>query len=259
MESHPVRLGIISALHQEQAGLAEAMREPAVVRRGMRDYACGSLYGMECVSVLSRIGKVAAAATAATLIERFEVTHVIFTGVAGAASADVRMGDIVIADSLIQHDMDASPLFPRFEIPLTGLSKFPTDGMLTAILECASSQFLEQDFHLKIDVEDREQFGIAAPRVHRGLIASGDEFISSRARMTALNAELPSLLAVEMEGAAVTQVCFEFGIPCAVIRTISDGADENSPLDFMRFIDRVASRYALGICARLCAGLRDAA
>lgn len=258
MNSPHLRLGIISALHQEQAGLVETMREPVIVHRGMRDYACGSLWDMESVCVLSRIGKVAAAATAATLIERFNVTHIIFTGVAGAAAADIAVGDIVIADSLIQHDMDASPLFPRFEIPLTGLAEFPVDAVLTASLASAASHFLEADFHAQIAGEDRELFCLAAPRVHRGLIASGDEFIASRERMASLRAALPSALAVEMEGASVAQVCFEFGIPYAVIRTISDGANEDSPLDFMRFIDRVSSRYAHGILARLCANMRAA-
>jgi adenosylhomocysteine nucleosidase len=67
---------------------------------------------------------------------------------------------------------------------------------------------------------------------------------------------LPALLAVEMEGAAVAQVCFEFGIPFAVIRTISDAANEEAPLDFLQFIQRVAARYAFGIVHRLCAALR---
>jgi adenosylhomocysteine nucleosidase len=253
----PVRLGIISAMQQEQAGLVEAMHQPTFVQRGMRDYACGSLWDVDCVCVLSRIGKVAAAATAATLIERFDVTHIVFTGVAGAATTGIRIGDIVIADSLVQHDMDASPLFPRFEIPLTGLAEFSTDAMLTSHLANAASHFIEKDFHDHVAAEDREQFRLAAPRVHRGLIASGDEFIDCSERVASLRAALPAVLAVEMEGAAVAQVCFEFGTPYAVIRTISDGADKDSPLDFMRFIDRISSRYALGVVARLCAAVRD--
>lgn len=252
MTTAPIRLGIISALHQEQAGLVEWMRNPSTVHRGMRDYVTGKLGNIDCICVLSRIGKVAAAATAATLIERFAVTHILFTGVAGATDPNVAVGDIVIAEELVQHDMDATPLFPRFEIPLIGLSHFATDTQLTGQLTDAAQRFINQDMVQMIGVADRDKFGLHQPAVHRGLIASGDEFIDCRMRLSELKLELPALLAVEMEGAAVAQVCFEFGVPFAVIRTISDGANENSSIDFMHFVDRVAARYAFGIVKRLC-------
>jgi adenosylhomocysteine nucleosidase len=245
------RLGLISALHQEQAGLIQTMQDAQTVSRGMRDYVSGSLWDIECVCVLSRIGKVAAAATAATLIERFGVTHILFTGVAGAVDKQVRVGDIVVADLLAQHDMDASPLFPRFEVPLLGQSLFSTDVHMTDLICDAANDFIQ---HRLTDIppEDRTAFGLQQPRVHRGLIASGDEFIHRQPRRTALKQAFPELLAVEMEGAAVAQVCFEFGIPFAVVRTISDSANEDAPLDFMQFIERVAARYAFGIVRRFC-------
>ncbi len=246
------RLGLISALHQEQAGLIETMQGAETVSRGMRDYVAGNLWGLDCVCVLSRLGKVAAAATAATLIERFGVTHIVFTGVAGAADSDVQVGDIVVADTLAQHDMDASPLFPRFEVPLLGQSLFASDIHLTDRLVGAAGDFVAHDLASMIAAHDRDTFRIASPRVFRGLIASGDEFIDSNARREQLKQAFPALLAVEMEGAAVAQVCFEFGVPFAVVRTISDGANEDAPLDFMQFIDRVAARYAFGIVKRLC-------
>src|SRR5476649_3052114 len=111
------RLGIISALHEEQQGLVEAMEGVTTASHGMREYTAGRLWGVDAVCVLSRIGKVAAAMTATMLVEKFEVTHIVFTGVAGSGDAGVRVGDIVVADALIQHDFDASPLFPRFEVP----------------------------------------------------------------------------------------------------------------------------------------------
>jgi adenosylhomocysteine nucleosidase len=252
MKSPPFRLGLISALQQEQAGLIEQMHQAVTVTRGMRHYVTGDLWGMDCVCVLSRLGKVAAAATAATLIERFGVTHILFTGVAGAADSDVRVGDIVVADQLVQHDIDASPLFPRFEIPLTGQSHFSSDKKLTDLLVQAAGSFIAEDFHRMVGASDRGIFRLDRPRVHRGLIASGDEFINSRMRLGELKSALPGLLAVEMEGAAVAQVCFEFGVPFAVIRTISDGANEDAPVDFMQFIERVAARYAFGIVKRFC-------
>lgn len=191
------------------------------------------------------------------MIERFDVSSVIFTGVAGSADPEVRIGDIVIAESLIQHDMDTRPLFPRFEVPLTGLAKFSSDRELSNQLDYAARQFLNDDLKQAIPITQRQLFQIHRPRVHRGLIASGDEFIASSDRLQELRAHFPDLLAVEMEGAAVAQVCFEFGIPFSVIRTISDCANEQSPVDFLAFIRGVASVYAFHTTRHLCSLLLE--
>lgn len=250
-----LRLGLVSALREEQQGLIEAMASRQTHTSGMREYTAGSLWGVDCVCVLSRIGKVAAAATTATLIERFGVTHVLFTGVAGGADPSARVGDIVVADSLVQHDMDASPLFPRFEVPLTGLSSFSTDCGLTDLVAEAARNFVGHDLERAVGAHDRALFRLNAPAVLRGMVASGDEFISGSTRLAELKSALPPLLAVEMEGAAVAQVCFEFGLPFAVVRTVSDGAGETAAHDFMRFVQSVASRYAFDIVRRVCLGL----
>lgn len=253
-----MRLGIISALHEEQAGLVEAMERPSRLIHGMREYFVGQLWEIDAVCVLSRIGKVAAAMTATTLVEKFGVTHILFTGVAGAGDKNVRVGDIVVAESLVQHDMDASPLFPRFEVPLTGLSRFQPDLALSLRLSGAAHSFLEQDFLDAIARADRHAFALEQPRVHRGLIASGDQFVNDRPRLEAMNADLPGLVAVEMEGAAVAQVCQELNVPFAVIRAISDNANENAAHDFLRFVTSVAAHYAFHIVRRLCQELRSA-
>jgi adenosylhomocysteine nucleosidase len=247
-----MRLGIISALHEEQQGLVEAMERPYKLIHGMREYWGGKLWEIDAVAVLSRIGKVAAAMTATTLVEKFGVTHILFTGVAGSGDPSVRVGDIVVAESLVQHDMDASPLFPRFEVPLTGLSHFAGDRQMALELAHAAQRFLELEFTEAIEAPERAVFGLQAPRVHRGLIGSGDQFVSHRERIQALGEALPGLLAVEMEGAAVAQVCFELGIPFGVIRTISDNANENAATDFMRFVKSVAAQYAFYIVRQFC-------
>jgi adenosylhomocysteine nucleosidase len=257
MQKTPVRLGLISALQEEQTGLIAQMHGVKTVTRGMRDYVHGNLWGVDCVCVLSRLGKVASAATAATLIERFDVSAVIFTGVAGSADPEVKVGDIVIGTNLVQHDMDTRPLFPRFEIPLTGQVKFASDTQLSENLYSAARQFVEKDLGQEISTARQQVFQLQQARVHHGLIASGDEFISSTARLQELRQHFPDLLAVEMEGAAVAQVCFEFGIPFSVIRTISDSADEQSSVDFLSFIREVASVYAFHTTRRLCSILID--
>lgn len=231
------RFGIISALAEEQEGLIQAMHYPVRHVHGMREYTVGTLWNVDAVVVLSRIGKVAAAMTAAMLVEKFGVTHILFTGVAGSADAAVRVGDVVIAEALVQHDMDASPLFPRFQIPLMGLANLPSDLALSSHLAGAARTFLE---------------AMSGPAVHRGLIGSGDQFMHDGMRLAALKNALPDLLAVEMEGAAVAQVCFELGIPFAVIRTISDDANEHAATDFLHFVKTVASRYAFGIVEQFC-------
>jgi adenosylhomocysteine nucleosidase len=250
-----MRLGIISALYEEQQGLVEAMKGASTLIHGKREYAVGQLWEIDAVCVLSRIGKVAAAMTATTLVEKFGVTHIIFTGVAGAGDKTVQVGDIVVAEALVQHDMDASPLFPRFEVPLTGQTHFQPDQQLSLRLSRAAHDFLELDFQDAISEGERREFRLMQPRVHRGLVASGDQFMNDRDHLNRLNAALPGLVAVEMEGAAVAQVCYELDVPCAVIRTVSDNANENAALDFMRFVKSVAAQYAFHITRRVCRDL----
>jgi adenosylhomocysteine nucleosidase len=252
MNTMTIRLGIISALYEEQQGLVEAMESPSRLVHGMREYFIGQLWKIDAVCVLSRIGKVAAAMTAATLVEKFGVTHILFTGVAGAGDKAIQVGDIVVAESLVQHDMDASPLFPRFEVPLTGQSHFLADQQLGMRVAAAAHTFLDQDLLEAVSEPERMQFGLTQPRVHRGLVASGDQFISGKKQLEKLNNALPGLLAVEMEGAAVAQACYELGVPFAVIRTISDNANEEAATDFMRFVKSVAAQYAFHIVRRFC-------
>jgi len=191
--------------------------------------------------VLSGIGKVAAATTAALLLDRFAVSGLLFTGVAGGLGPGVQVGDVVVADQLLQHDMDASPLFPRWEVPGTGRSHFAADAALADRLAQAAAQVLGQP------LPALASFGIATPRAHRGLIVSGDRFVASQAESTRLQQDLPQALAVEMEGAAVAQVCHDFGRPFAVLRTISDRADDQAHVDFPRFLAQVAAEYSRDI------------
>jgi len=121
-------------MHQELHALLALLDDARSVRIGGRDFHTGRIGQREVVLVLSGIGKVAAATTATVLIQAFDVAQLLFTGAAGGLGPGVRVGDVVVARELLQHDMDASPLFPRFEVPLTGRSRFPTDAALTRSL-----------------------------------------------------------------------------------------------------------------------------
>ncbi len=226
-------LAIVSAMREELDAVLRLMPDERRELVGGREYWRGHLHGQEVIAVLSRIGKVAAATTATALIERFGVDAIVFTGVAGGLGPDVRVGDVVVADAFLQHDLDASPLFPRHEVPLYGRSRFATDAALTARLAQAA------------------RAALPGAGFHQGLIVSGDRFVSTTGEARALQAELPDALAVEMEGAAIAQVCHDYGVAYAAVRTVSDRADDAAHGDFTTFIEQVASRHSAAIVRAL--------
>jgi adenosylhomocysteine nucleosidase len=145
--------------------------------------------------------------------------------------------------------MDASPLFPRHEVPLYGRARFEADADLAVQLAQASEQVLAHAA-MHLGAGTLAEFQLHGPRVHQGLVISGDRFVSTSAESHALRHSLPDALAVEMEGAAVAQVCHDYGVPFAAVRTISDRADDTAHTDFQRFIQEVASRYSLAIVSQ---------
>ncbi len=241
-------LGIMGAMPEEIKGIADLLENRQEVILGQRTYYTGSLKGKSVVVVFSRWGKVAAATTVTTLILQFGITELLFTGVGGGLHPTLQIGDVVIASRLIQHDMDARPILPRFEIPLEGITFFEADPKLVGKAErLLKERTVPSVFNNWLDEQYRQKFGIQAPTVWVGDIASGDKFIADPGDKEELLRLLPSLICVEMEGAAVAQVCYEYKIPFTVIRTISDTADHNAPMDFPSFIRHVASRYSLEI------------
>jgi adenosylhomocysteine nucleosidase len=243
-------LAIVSAMPEEIAGVIGSLTQVKAQELGRRQFHVGLWQGAETVAVFSRWGKVAAAATVTQLLASYPVTSLIFGGVAGATRPGLAIGDIVIGTELVQHDMDASPLYPRYEIPLLGKSRFPADLQLCERLTVAATAFLSEDLGSSVATGELEFFGIRAPKAVQGLIASGDKFFASRDEVRELRQRLPDVSCVEMEGAAVAQVCDEYGVPFAVVRTISDSADENSVHDFPRFSREIARHYSLGVLSR---------
>jgi adenosylhomocysteine nucleosidase len=247
------RIAILAAMEQEVAGLRatmlvdESLTQRPSPRTAGREYLAGTLWDVPVVLAASRWGKVAAAVTTTHVLGTFDPSHVVFTGVAGSLSPAVAVGDLVVAGTLVQHDMDASPLFPRHEIPLLGVSGFVADGTLSHRLQGAARRFLAEEFDSQISPTTAAEFGISSPAVHVGQIASGDRFVSGGAQSTRLREHLPEALCVEMEGAAAAQVCHEHGVPFGAVRVISDSAADNAHVDFPAFLDRVASRYSFGV------------
>ena len=244
------RLALVSAMHEELAAVLARMPDEHKSVVAGREFWVGHWHGHEVVAVLSRIGKVAAATTTAVLIERFGVSRMVFTGVAGGLAEQVRVGDVVVANQFVQHDMDASPLFPRHEVPLTGVTHFPADPVLRDAL-LAAAPLAIQDLVQTLPREQWLHIDFEQACVHQGLVVSGDRFVSQSAESIELQQRLPNALAVEMECAAMAQVCHDFGVPMAALRIISDRADDAAHVDFPQFIRRIASNYSAAVLDRL--------
>lgn len=250
-----MKLGLIAALPDEMHTIHQILDFSKQEIHGERIYYFGNFDELELVLTCSRVGKVSAASTASSLISKYHVSHIIFTGTAGAVDPNVNIGDIVLADKSYQHDMDATPLFPRFEIPLSNRSLFATDSKLNALSELAIKNFIANisDY---VDKNTLANFNIVKPKLYKGTIATGDQFIKDSLHHDNLKLANEIVYAVEMEGAAVGQVCAEHQIPYNLIRTISDKASHDAHLDFPKFLAQVASHYSAGILRELLTLLR---
>jgi len=147
-------------MHEELGALLALMPDEQRVRVAGRDFWAGHLHGRPVVAVLSRIGKVAAAITATVLLERFGVRAIVFTGVAGGLAPGVNVGDVVVATQLLQHDLDASPIFPKYEVPLMGLSRFAADAAIGDALAAVARETLRDPVAL-VGQEAVDEFGLA--------------------------------------------------------------------------------------------------
>ncbi len=237
-------LGIMGAMPEEMEKIISAIENKEIVERGGRIYYRGELFGQDVVAVFSRWGKVAAATTATNMILEFNVDRIIFTGVAGAISSELNVGDIVIGERLYQHDMDARPLMRRFEIPLTGKTSYETPQQNVDTMAQAVHNFLKNNREFRQLLTEQH---ISNVKMLTGDIASGDLFISSIEMKHALIKNLPSVVCAEMEGAAVAQVCDDYGVPLIVVRVISDSADEEAHISAIGFVNQHAGDYSLSI------------
>ena len=221
--------------------MLEASLEDKEIRRvAGRDFCLGKLYGVPVVTGFSKWGKVAAALSTTLAIQLFGVEEVLFLGVAGSFHPQVRFGDVVVATHCLQYDMDVSALpdYEKWVIPLLKVQRFTAHEGNVRLLQDLANAYL--------DAHPQK----AQPRVHLGLLGTGDSFVADSTKKRQLQAELPDMLAVDMESAAVAQVCYEFQIPFNVVRIISDAADDEAVLDFQRFIQDQAAPAVKEIASR---------
>ena len=212
-------LGIICAMEEELSPIKEIMTLEETKTKAKMEFFKGKLKNLDVVLVVSGIGKVNAAVCAQILSDDYKVTHLINVGVAGGIKQDINPLDVVIATSLIQHDMDVTAFgMKKGEIPRFETSQFKTDPILTNLAYNFS----------------RENKGYTT---HQGIIVSGDEFISSKDRILSLEAEF-NASACEMEGAAIAQVAYLNDLPFTVIRAISDNAATGATMDYEKFKDK---------------------
>ena len=243
-------IGILGAMAQEIDEVKALLTEKTTVKIANREFVVGKIGNVRCVVAFSKWGKVAATITATLLIQEFAATDLIFIGTAGALADGLKVGDIVISKRLVQHDLDARPMLSRFEIPLINRTFVDSDPELTELAGRAVSRLINKGVENMVSTEAIKEFCLA-PTLHFGDIASGDQFINSIEKRNEILSLLPDVQCVEMEGAAVAQVCLEFGTPFTVIRTISDTADHNARVDFGRFIAEVANAYSRAIIGEI--------
>lgn len=237
-------IGIISAMSEEIDLLLDEMSDAIETISAGRTYYQGKIQQKDVVIVFSKWGKVASAITATELISNYHVTEIIFAGVAGAINEQLNIGDIVIGNKLYQHDMNASPIYSEYEIPLLNTTFFETNIENSIKLYKAASDFIK-NFELSKNILNN--YKIVTPNLLSGTIGSGDQFISDNKKRDELKLKTSDLLCVEMEGAAVAQVCHEFNIPYSIVRIISDNANDDAAIDFQSFVSEIASIYTLKI------------
>ncbi len=243
-------IGILGAMAQEIDEVKALLTDKTTVKIANREFVVGKIGNVRCVVAFSKWGKVAATITATLLIQEFGITDLFFIGTAGALADGLKVGDIVVSKRLVQHDMDTRPLLSRFEIPFLKRVFVNSDPELTELTGRAISNLLQNGVESMVGEEAAKEFNLA-PKLYFGDIASGDQFINSEEKRNEILSLLPDVLCVEMEGAAVAQVCLEFGTPFTVIRTISDTADHNARIDFNKFIVEVANAYSRAIVGEI--------
>ena len=229
-------IGIIGAMDVEVAILKEAMTLQRIDERAKMKFFVGQLCGRDVVIVKSGVGKVNAAACTQILADRYEVSAIINTGVAGSLKNEINIGDIVVSTDTLQHDMEVTEFgYEPGEIPQMTKKEFAADEGLRELI-------------VAVCKEVNPEIG-----VHEGRVVSGDQFISDD-RVKARIAEVFAPSCTEMEGAAIGQTAWLNDIPFVIIRAISDKADGSAHMDYDEFEAKAIEhtvRLLMGVLPRM--------
>ena len=238
-------IGLICALPQEHAHLQTAMTAAMTHDLAGVEFSVGQLDGHQVVLSRAGMGKVNAALVATLLADRFACRAIAFSGVAGGVDPELRIGDVVIADRTVHHDTgvieDAGlQVYQAGHVPFinpTSEFGYVVDPLLLTRVRAHLDGFTLTPLSRNAGGGDRP------PRIAYGTVLTGDQYLHSELTRDRLHADMGGH-AVEMEGAAVSQVCESFGIPWLVIRALSDLAGAQSSFDFAAFVDEVAAQSA---------------
>lgn len=238
LSANAQRIAIMGALDQEIAILLDSMKGKKEVERSGLTFYTGKLKGQKVVVIKSGVGKVNAAYSTAILLDRFQPSQLIFTGVAGGLHPEALPGDIIIGTELVQFDFG--------QIDSTGFKVSPfrklTGGRHDELYIAADAELLKQA-ELAAGKVDFLSISGRKPRVFLGRIATGDVFVSDQETAENLY-QNHQALATEMEGAAVAHLCRSVGVPFLVIRSCSDNANQNARVNFNQFVEPAAINSA---------------
>lgn len=216
-------IGIIGAMSVEIEGIQARIEQPVTKVIGGNTFVSGMLCGREVVAAQCGIGKVNAALCTQTMILTYQPELIINSGVGGSLEKELTFGDIAIARNLVQHDVDTSPL-----------------GDPVGLVSTINKIYFDCDERAVRLIHEIVN-GMEGVKGMIGTIASGDQFIASGERKNWITEHFGAI-ACEMEGGAIAQVCAVNGVPCAVIRAISDNADDESHMDYGQFVQMAAKR-----------------
>ncbi|MBQ7359492.1 MAG: 5'-methylthioadenosine/adenosylhomocysteine nucleosidase [Lachnospiraceae bacterium] len=226
------RVGIIGAMELEVEALKAQMNVRQTYTRASMEFFSGSLNDTDVVIVRSGVGKVNAALCAQILVDVFQVTHIINTGVAGSLNADLDIGDILVSEEAIYHDMDVRVFgYPIGQVPSMDVVGFPANKDMIRIA-------IETCLEVNPDIN-----------VRSGRVATGDQFISSKEVKEAIIANVKGDCA-EMEGAAIAHAAYLSHVPFVIIRAISDKADDSAEMDYPTF-EREAAKHSANLVAHM--------
>ncbi len=217
-----VDIGIIGAMDKEVESLISSLENHTEELIGSVKFHTGILEGKNVVIARCGIGKVFAALCTEAMILAYSPSLIINTGVGGGLSSNIKVTDIVVAEKLVQHDMDTSAIGdPKGLVSGINIIYFNTDKRAADIVKKAATDL--------------------SFTCHTGTIASGDIFVADKDKKQSIRKDF-SADVCEMEGAAIAQVAYVNNIPCCVIRAISDSADEGSSMDYLDFLPLAAER-----------------